>query len=381
MASTTWAEPSQECTRPGTERFAGTPWAQQWLRADRVHHLTKGSGVLVAVVDSGVDAAVPQLAGAVLRGRNTVARGPGDRDCLGRGTFAAGLIVARQAEGTGVLGLAPEANVLPVRQNTDARDGTSKSMADAIRYAVDSGARVVAVSASPVGPSSVLEHAVSYADRHGVLVVASAGMYETADGSEHQGYPAGYSAVLAVAGSDQTGVPVNSAGLGKIDLLAPGKELVGLGIRTPMHVRGDSYDEGSPAALVAGTAALVAAYRPGLDAAALSRRLRECADHAPGPVPNRKAGWGVVNPYATVTSVLSGEAGPGPGKAGERPKAVVRDRFTGRVPVMGVELPDHGPRNHALAFSGIAAILAAGLTAAALLVPRACRRSREQAEG
>ncbi len=83
------------------------PWAQQQLQPATVWNFTQGAGQAVAVLDSGVSATAPALSGAVLPGLNAVTGGNGDTDCAGHGTFAAGIIAARAAPGSGFAGLAP----------------------------------------------------------------------------------------------------------------------------------------------------------------------------------------------------------------------------------------------------------------------------------
>jgi hypothetical protein len=144
----------------------------------RVHRLLRsGGGLSLSLVDSGVSAAAPALFGAVLPGRDMLTGGAGNSDCLGHGTFAAGIIAARPAAGSGFEGLAPQARILPVDvvSPSQAESGnpttSSSAVAAGIRYAVGKGATVIDVStAITPGPSAALHSAVNYALSRNVVV-------------------------------------------------------------------------------------------------------------------------------------------------------------------------------------------------------------------
>src|SRR5262249_44276051 len=141
------------------------PWHQDRMAAARAWELTRGKGVTVGVIDSGVQGDVPQLAGQVLPGFDVVngrgnGRGTGDADCSGHGTFVAGIIAARQVPGIGFTGVAPEARILPIRQSNGTDDGTAGGMARAIRLAVAAGAKVINISSASFFDSPDLRAAV-----------------------------------------------------------------------------------------------------------------------------------------------------------------------------------------------------------------------------
>lgn len=163
-----------------------TPPALTSLDAAAANKRATGRGVTVAVVDSGIDAGNPHLAGAVVGGVNLV--GDGERpdglsDPLGHGTVIAGEIAARPVAGSGVVGLAPDATLLSVRvfrsdTEEDVKKGFGPSaarIAEGIRWGVDHGARVINVSMSMRVDDPVLRDAVAYAAAQHSLVVASGG--------------------------------------------------------------------------------------------------------------------------------------------------------------------------------------------------------------
>jgi len=312
---------SQACLQAPQGTYAAVPWAQQQLAPQRVWPLTQGSGIIVAIVDTGVDAQTPQLAdGRVRRGVDvtTPANGPADNDCYGHGTFLAGIIGAAAAVGTGFVGVAPGVTILPIRcataiatSETQSTSGTltPASMARGIRQGVDSGAQVINISASTTAQDADLAAAVQYAAAHDVVVVASAG------NSSKQGdpvtYPAAYPSVIAVGAVDATGKPADFSQTGPfVSLVAPGVDVVSVGPGGPGQWQGSGTSYSAP--FVAGTAALVRAYRPHLTAAQIKHRLEVTADHPAAVLPDPALGWGTVNPMAAVSIELPEEGAARP---------------------------------------------------------------------
>ncbi|MET7951127.1 type VII secretion-associated serine protease mycosin [Micromonospora sp. NPDC005324] len=281
------------------------PWPQRHLTPERAWTLTEGAGVVVAVLDSGVDGRSPQLSRRVLPGVDLTGAGGGraDSDCLGHGTFVAGIIAAAPAPGTGFAGVAPKVRILPIRI-TDRPDGAPEAIARGIRTAVDRGADVINVSAGTTVRSSAMEAAVRYAEQRNVVVVAAVG--NRAEGSGVRTYPAALPGVLAVGAMDTSGRRSDAAAQSApVSLIAPGADVVSIGPRGPGHWQGSGTSYATP--FVAGTAALVRAYRPGLSAAQIRHRLQATADLPAAELPDTVFGWGVVNPMAAVATVLPEE--------------------------------------------------------------------------
>jgi type VII secretion-associated serine protease mycosin len=297
-----------QCDLPATRLVTTVPWAQQRLGLDRVWPLTRGSGVTVGVVDSGVDGRQPLLAGHVLPGLDVInGGGPADTDCAGHGTFVAGLIAGQRHIGVGFSGVAPGALILPVRQANTTQDGTPQSLAAGIRAAVDGGARVVNVSVTVAAPVPALAAAVRYALGRDVVLVAAAGN-DFQQGDPVQ-YPAAYPGVIAVGavGPDDRRADFSETHT-NISVVAPGSDLIGPGAGGPWMVsgqRGTSF----ATAYVSGVAALIRAYHPGLSARQVKYRLEATADHPAAALPDPQLGYGEVNPYAAVADVLPEELG------------------------------------------------------------------------
>jgi type VII secretion-associated serine protease mycosin len=310
------APPEVQCLPAPPNVEPSVPWAQKQLAPERAWPLTDGAGITVGVVDTGVDATVPQLRGQVLPGIDTTKPGhnPADTDCYGHGTFVAGIIAATRVDGTGYEGVAPGVRILPVRcANTDdpKEPGalTPEGMALGIRAAVDEGAQVINVSASTTEQNPALAEAVDYAEQKDVLIVASAA--NSANKGDPVTYPAAYPSVIAVGAVDETGQHAEFSQTGPfVSLVAPGVDVLGLGPGGPGHWKGSGTSYSAP--FVAGVAALVRAYHPNLSAAQVKHRLLTTANHPAVTLPDPALGWGMVNPLSAVTTVLPEETGAKP---------------------------------------------------------------------
>jgi membrane-anchored mycosin MYCP len=297
----------QQCAPATTTVVSDVPWPQVRLTPQRVWPMSRGAGQVVAVIDSGVDASVAQLANRVLPGFDAIAgKRVANTDCVGHGTFVAGIIAARPVPGIGFAGIAPDARILPVRQTGSGSRGTAVGMATAIRWASDAGAKIINVSAASRYTSPVLAAAVQYAASRDVLIVAS--VSNDAESGNPKAYPAAYPGVVAVAavGADGKRASFSETG-GYVSVAAPGSNVLSVGPRGNGHLVGNGTSFAAP--YVSGVAALVRAAHPNLTAAQVKHRLEATADHPSAALPDPQLGWGVVNPYAAVTGVLPEESG------------------------------------------------------------------------
>lgn len=306
------------CAPDAVTVAASEPWAVPRMAVQRVWPVTRGRGVRVAVVDSGVDGTHPQLAGRVAKGFDVLRRSPGaNTDCVGHGTFVAGIIGAAPSEATPFAGVAPDVTIVPYRQSDSGRGGNARGLADAIVRAVNDRADVVNVSVATVVSSEALRSAVAYAEKHDVLVVAS--VANEAEKGNPVAYPAAYPAVLGVGAIDENGARASFSGTGgDVDLVAPGVQVISTGPRGRGHLVASGTSFAVP--YVTGVAALVRARHPDLTAAQVRHRLEATADHPARQLPDAEYGWGVVNAYAAVTAILPEENG---GTAASAPPVVV----------------------------------------------------------
>ncbi|MDQ6875046.1 MAG: S8 family serine peptidase [Actinomycetota bacterium] len=274
-------------------------WYLALLRVPPANHLTRGAGVVVGVVDSGVRASQPDLVGSVLPGRDFAGQTDGRVDTVGHGTGVASLIVGHghgRGHGAGVLGLAPDARVLPVR----IRVGDDSSIAAGIRWAVDHRAGVVTLALGGPSDTPALRAAVTYALDRNVVVVAAVG--NTSVGAVRVQYPAAYPGVVAVSAIDRHGFFAAISVRGpQVVLAAPGQQVV---VADPTSPTGYGFGTGTSgaAALVSAVAALVRSRFPRLSAANVINRLIRSARDAGPRGRDPRFGFGVVDALAALTA-------------------------------------------------------------------------------
>ncbi|MEU9123701.1 type VII secretion-associated serine protease mycosin [Streptomyces sp. NPDC048506] len=315
-------------------------WGLQAVHAQQAWRTTKGAGVTVAVLDTGVDANHPDLEGQVLAEKDLVGfgAGPGDAAWARHGTGMAS-VIAGHGHGAGnqdgVLGIAPEAKILPVRviledndaQRERARTEKAGALADGIRWAADHGADVISMS---LGDDSETAHpepredaAIQYALSKGIPVVASAG--NGGDKGNHVSYPAAYPGVIAATAVDHLGERAHfSTRHWYATVSAPGDDIL-------MAGNGDGYLSGwgtSPAAaFVSGAIALIRSVHPDLSPTQIRRLLTSTAQDAPQGGRDDDLGAGLIDPAAALKAAADLKPTP------QRPSpAAYRDRYFGPGP-------------------------------------------------
>jgi type VII secretion-associated serine protease mycosin len=310
-------------------------WHLAFLQIQEAHGKSSGDGVSVAVIDTGVDARHPDLAGNVLNGTVMIPGEPGDgtTDSNGHGTSMGGLIAAHgHGDRAGVLGIAPHARILPVKISTGVLQGEDHGeLAAAIDYAVASKARVISISIG-TGRSERLQRAVESALAANIVIVAAVSNTNVSLGIAA---PASYPGVVAAAAVDRSGHHTDISITGpEVVLAAPGVEIVST-------APGGGYSTGTgtsdATAIIAGAAALVRARFPNLSAAEVVHRLTATATDAGPPGRDEEYGFGVLNlvdaltkdvppiqgtPTAPVTPTTR-VAGPNPGNGGSVPSGLI----------------------------------------------------------
>ncbi|MFI7023275.1 type VII secretion-associated serine protease mycosin [Micromonospora sp. NPDC049900] len=269
-----------------------------YLAVSQAHSISRGKGVLVAVLDTGV-APHPDLRRNLLPGVDLLddSSRNGWQDTDGHGTAMAGLIAAHgKSSNRGTLGIAPEAAVLPVRFKSIGKEGTAQELAHAIDYAVSNGADVISIS-STGGPDIGVQKAIQLAKQADVVIVAAAGNMPE---DKAVGFPAAYPEVVAVGGVAQDGERAAVSVSGReIDVVAPAVDIYSTnfdgGYRAGTGTSGAT-------AIVAGAAALVRAKYPYLPADEVAHRLTATAIDKGPPGRDDQYGYGVIDLVAALTA-------------------------------------------------------------------------------
>lgn len=316
---------------------------------------SRGGGITVAVLSTGVDASQPQLKGRVDPGFDAVAdRGTADDDCTGTGTQVAGVIAAHRAGGNEVVGAAPGTRIQPVRVVPDNPSDTASAepepLARGIAWSAGHGADVIVVATPVYRETEGLRTAVDDALGRGIVVVAAAGSLD-ADGLP---LPAALPGVLGVGAVGPDGQLWEKSPAGAfVDLVAPG-------VAVPTLQRGTGAVQvdgtGVAAGFVGAVAAQVQAKRGHLPSPEIDRII--VSTTSPAPIGKGYGGYGagVVNPYSALTDQIA------PARA--RPLSKVA---AATPPETGTE---GRRRGLALGGAGLAGILVVGV----LLVTAAVRR-------
>lgn len=197
----------------------GQQWNMRSISIESAWDETKGSGVTVAVIDTGISQ-VPDLKNTkFVEGYDFVNDKVAADDDNGHGTHVAGTVAQSTNNNYGVAGVAYEATLMPLKVLSAGGTGTTSDIAEAIRFAADNGAGVINMSLGGGGESEIMKEAIAYAHQKGVVVVAAAGNAN----SNAAEYPARYPHVIGVSAIDSAGekAPYSNFGAG-IDLSAPG---------------------------------------------------------------------------------------------------------------------------------------------------------------
>jgi type VII secretion-associated serine protease mycosin len=323
---------------PATSAYADSIRAQQWaldaMHTQEAWRTTKGKGVTVAVLDTGVEADHPDLVGNVLEGKDMVGFGAsrGDAAWAKHGTAMAG-IIAGHGHGydneDGVLGIAPQAKILPIRvilEDGDsargkARNTRGNALAEGIRWAADQGADVINLSlgddSKSAHPEPAEDEAVQYALEKGAVVVASAG--NGGEKGDHISYPAAYPGVIAATAVDKYGTRASfSTRRWYATVSAPGVNVV---IAAPDHRYYEGWGTSAAAAFVSGAVALIKAAHPGLTPAQIKKLLEDTARNAPDGGRDDSRGFGFIDPAAALEAAAKLEP------EGLRPNAYGKEYF------------------------------------------------------
>lgn len=275
-------------------------YASSMLDLPAAHAIAQGAGVVVAVIDTGVQMDHPALTGRLTAARADFVDGdawPNDETgsgyAVGHGTHVAGIVRL----------VAPQARIMPIRVlDTDGR-GYSATVAEAILFALEHGADVINLSLGMPYESELLQDVVAEATGQGVVVVAAAGNLN----SPQPQYPAATACVLGVTAVDAARVKASFANYGPwVKLSAPG-----VGIHSSVPVGGYGVWSGTSMAapFVAGQAALLRSLNPGLDVVQVADLIGGTAGslHTANPGYAGQLGAGLIQVAASLQALQNGE--------------------------------------------------------------------------
>ena len=365
-------------------------WFSAWDITTKVWPLSRGAGVTVAVVDTGVQASLPDIRSVVLPGGDVTGAGThGMTDTMapgGHGTGMASLIAGQGVDG-GVLGIAPDAKILPVTvgnvSNASVGEiGSDTMVAAGIRYAVDHGAEVINLSLYSLASSAsscdpVLQNAVAYALQHDAVVVAAAGN-EGGSGNP-PGQPASCAGVLAVgAVGPDLSLWSDSEQQTYVAVSAPGSEIVNLNADG-----GNGLAQGTScsSALVSGEAALIRSRYPSMPWYQVVQRIINTALPKGSPVPNDSYGYGIARIPGALNAAKYKVAASAPNPVYAAYQAWLASRASPGRPHPAASSPAAAPGSPGGAAGPaivIAVVVAVAASASALAVVAARRRRRRQ---
>ncbi len=291
------------------DTYRSQQWALTALKAETVHATTKGSGVTVAVVDTGVMSSHSDLSNRVLSGVDYVAPGTSASDESGHGTHVAGIIAAVQNNSRGIAGMAPSSKILPVRVLDRNGSGTTANVAKGILYAASHGAKVINLSLATTSQSTAMQAAVADAISKNVLVVAAAGNTGCGLLGSSPIYPASYPGVVGVASVTQSLSRASYSSCGSwVDVAAPGDKIISTTIQNSVGLgcsanasyctlSGTSFS--SP--YVAASGALAIAKR-GWSQSTVASRLQSTATDLAPTGRDKNTGAGFINPSKLINS-------------------------------------------------------------------------------
>ncbi len=277
-------------------------YSQQWqlpkIGAPAAWDMTTGSSmVTVAILDSGVEGANPDLAPLLVPGWNFYDNNSNTSDVTGHGTAVAGAAAANGNDGVGVAGVAWNCRIMPLRIAGTNGLASSSAVASALTWASDNGARVANISYANVTKVTAVISAAQYFQSRGGVVTASAGNLATFDPTPDNAH------FLLVSATDSNDALASWSNTGNnVDLAAPG---VSIGTTVRGGVYGYASGTSFSAPLVAGVAALVISANPALSGAQVQSVLRQSADDLGAPGWDPSYGNGRVNAAGALTAALA----------------------------------------------------------------------------
>ncbi|MBC7644082.1 MAG: peptidase S8 [Thermoleophilia bacterium] len=278
---------------PGDPRIS-EQWGLNEMGLPTAWDTTRGAGVTIAVVDTGVSYIHEDLWGKVDKGYDFVDDDADPMDVQGHGTHVSGIAAGYAGNGLGGAGVAPSARILAVRALDADGAGYYSWIANGITYAADHGAKVINLSLGGSEAAAVMEEAIGYASAKGAVVTCASGN----DGTANMGFPAKYEGCLSVGSVNAAGARSSFSDYGSgLDVMAPGENILS------STVDGDyeSWDGTSMATpYVSGLAALL--FAQGLSRAQVINTIESTTSNMGAAGYDTVTGYGSVNAARAVQS-------------------------------------------------------------------------------
>jgi thermitase len=285
-------------------------WAPQFIGAEQAWDSTLGDpSIIIAIVDTGIDANHPDLTGKVVLAKNFV-KGERVSDSFGHGTHVAGIAAAQINNGTGIAGICGRCSLMSIKVLGADGSGSTSNVASGITYATDHGARVINLSLGSSSRTTIMRDALDYALNNNVLPVVAMGNSNTNNVGDLSYW---YSA-LSVAAVDPTGAKASFSNFGlQTDVMAPGVAVLSTMPTYPVTLNTQygyelNYDALSGTSMatpvVAGLAGLIFSRNPALTATQVKGMIESSAGDAASF--NLTSGFGPVHAPAAIALALQG---------------------------------------------------------------------------
>lgn len=261
--------------------------------------------VIVAVVDTGVDLAHPDLQNNLMNGYSTVNGITTPQDDNGHGTHVSGIISAISNNNIGGVGLAPKCKIMPVKVLSAKGEGNDSDITEGIIWAVDHGANIINLSLGGTGAGKTLENAMTYAYNSNVLVIAAMGN----NGENLKTYPAGYKNIIAVGATDIKNKAVPFSNFGEwISVSAPGLKIYSTfptqKVELSRYNLSPNYAVLSGTSMsvpfVAGLAGLIMSKNPGIKRAEVRKRIEGNCQDIDAKGFDESTGYGLIDAYKSL---------------------------------------------------------------------------------
>ncbi len=292
------------------DRLYSQQWNLEYINASASwDNGYNGSGVRIAIIDSGLNISHEDLAGvSILTGKNVLDNSTNVEDILGHGTFVSGVIAAKRNNSIGISGITDGVTLVPIKCFSDSKETSVSYIIRGIYYAIDEyNCSVINLSLGLDRDMTSLKECIDYADNKGVIIVSAAGN----TGGTEKLYPAAYDNVIGVGSVSKAGtVSGFSNHNSSVCVVAPGEGIISLGKDK------SGYSEGSGTSFsvphVSAMAVIAKCIDPGITVPEFKAMLIACADDLGTPGYDEYYGYGsvdIVNLITVLTDVTPPNTG------------------------------------------------------------------------